>query len=130
MYGLKIYNIFPGDGNLEWGIQAPISLIFSLANNRVFFIGSIMIGFLYTNYDHLGYDGATGNNFRGGDPQKGAGLGIYFAINEHANFQLGCNFISIPEVTPALDINQYDTQAVSLSAICSAPLSVSFHLRF
>ena len=141
---IEDYNPFARDGNKEFHILLPATITYHVTD-KIEIIAAVFFGLYYANFDHISftdqngnvekYKGTGGSNKKGWVNEKGVGLGLNFTISPRCSFQIGSNFIRIPELTGtgsnnAFENHRYTAENLSAANIAKAPLSISGKFSF
>lgn len=133
----KIENLnwIPENGNVEWRVSVPVSVIYDIKKN-LSFIAGFKCGFYWANFDHLSEEHEGGCNLKGIVNETGFALGLKVEMNEHMLFQIGSSYIR--QVSLETDDNEtgektdykVNKEKISFYNLFKSPLTASLTLKF
>ena len=132
----KIENLnwIPENGNVEWRVSVPVSVIYEIKKN-LSFVAGFKCGFYWANFDHLSDEHEGGCNLNGIVNETGFALGLKIKMNENVLFQIGSSYVR--QVSLKSDENETGEKtdykvrknSVSLYNLFKEPLSAFLTLR-
>lgn len=134
-YMVENLNWIPENGNVEWHLNVPVSIIYNVTE-KIELIAGFKFGFYYANFDHLDEKHVGGSNLAGTVNETGFGLGAKIEMNKNAVFQIGVAFVRQMSVdadgNKTGDKKDYPVNKpnLSLSNMFKEPLTASLTLKF
>lgn len=136
------YEYAPEDKTMAAYMIVPLSFKYTILDGKVDLFASLLIGFYYANFKHIGNDhseyidgtyGPGGRNLNGCIPLTGYGLGASINISKRANLTLGSKIIRVPEArineNGDVDTYRYDAKSLSLAECAKSPLYISLSFK-
>ncbi len=126
----KLHNFIPVKNQFDFYFSFPLSLEYFPGIQDYFsIITSVKIDTYYASFNHLGYKGLGGNNYKGWVPGIGLGFGFKFNFFDKGSLNFGFNYTACPELTDDLNVNEYYMEEISVLSLLRSPITVSLILK-